>query len=91
MILSSSEKAGRKVLMVSGLSLMLCMTILLLASLLTFVSLDKDFFKHDYHDDLFLQEEVPTMSYVAIVAVITFVVGFATGHPCNHLHSILVY
>jgi len=54
------EKAGRKVLMVSGLSLMLCMTILLLASLLTF-------------------EEVPTMSYVAIVAVITFVVGFATG------------
>merc|ERR1711934_1349554 len=54
------EKAGRKVLMVSGLSLMLCMTILLLASLLTF-------------------EEVPTMSYVAIVAVITFIVGFATG------------
>merc|ERR1712203_499869 len=43
-----------------GLSLMLCMTILLLASLLTF-------------------ETVPTMSYVAIVAVITFVVGFATG------------
>merc|ERR1712141_987102 len=30
------EKAGRKVLMVSGLSLMVCMTILLLASLLTF-------------------------------------------------------
>jgi SP family facilitated glucose transporter-like MFS transporter 1 len=54
------EKAGRKVLMVSGLSLMLCMTILLLASLLTF-------------------ESIPTMSYVAIVAVITFVVGFATG------------
>merc|ERR1740116_135413 len=54
------EKAGRKVLMVSGLSLMLCMTILLLASLLTF-------------------ETIPTMSYVAIVAVITFVVGFATG------------
>jgi SP family facilitated glucose transporter-like MFS transporter 1 len=54
------EKAGRKVLMVSGLSLMFCMTILLLASLLTF-------------------EEVPMMSYVAIVAVITFVVGFATG------------
>merc|ERR1712184_129044 len=55
-----SEKAGRKVLMVSGLSLMGCMTILLLASLLTF-------------------ETVPAMSYVAIVAVITFVVGFATG------------
>merc|ERR1719361_3242045 len=54
------EKAGRKVLMVSGLSLMVCMTILLLASLLTF-------------------ETVPAMSYVAIVAVITFVVGFATG------------
>jgi len=54
------EKAGRKVLMVSGLCLMLCMTILLLASLLTF-------------------ETVPAMSYVAIVAVITFVVGFATG------------
>merc|ERR1719193_1680362 len=54
------EKAGRKVLMLSGLSLMLCMTILLLASLLTF-------------------ETVPAMSYVAIVAVITFVVGFATG------------
>merc|ERR1719191_1119258 len=46
--------------MVSGLSLMLCMTILLLASLLTF-------------------EAVPAMSYVAIVAVILFVVGFATG------------
>ena len=42
MVLSLSEKAGRKVLMVSGLSLMLCMTILLLASLLTFVSLDQD-------------------------------------------------
>merc|ERR1719381_466975 len=54
------EKAGRKVLMVSGLSLMLCMTILLLASLLTF-------------------ETVPWMSYLAIVAVILFVVGFATG------------
>merc|ERR1712213_68648 len=54
------EKAGRKVLMLSGLSLMICMTILLLASLLTFVSQDQ-------------------MSYVAVVAVITFVVGFATG------------
>merc|ERR1719150_3584892 len=54
------EKAGRKVLMLSGLSLMICMTILLLASLLTF-------------------ETVPAMSYVAVVAVITFVVGFATG------------
>merc|ERR1712088_889590 len=54
------EKAGRKVLMLSGLSLMICMTILLLASLLTFTT-------------------VPAMSYVAIVAVITFVVGFATG------------
>merc|ERR1712004_471685 len=54
------EKAGRKVLMLSGLSLMICMTILLLASLLTFTT-------------------VPAMSYVAVVAVITFVVGFATG------------
>merc|ERR1711971_764166 len=54
------EKAGRKVLMVSGLCLMFAMTTLLLASLLTF-------------------ETVPAMSYVAIVAVITFVVGFATG------------
>ena len=36
-----SEKAGRKVLMLSGLSLMICMTILLLASLLTFVSQDQ--------------------------------------------------
>merc|ERR1712004_653317 len=49
------EKAGRKVLMLSGLSLMICMTILL-----TFTT-------------------VPAMSYVAVVAVITFVVGFATG------------
>merc|ERR1711963_783601 len=54
------EKAGRKVLMLSGLSLMIGMTILLLASLLTFTS-------------------VPAMSYVAIVAVILFVVGFSTG------------
>merc|ERR1712117_805469 len=54
------EKAGRKVLMLSGLSLMIGMTILLLASLLTFTT-------------------VPAMSYVAVVAVITFVVGFATG------------
>merc|ERR1712107_181464 len=54
------EKAGRKVLMLSGLPLMICMTILLLASLLTFTT-------------------VPAMSYVAVVAVITFVVGFATG------------
>merc|ERR1712107_795333 len=54
------EKAGRKVLMLSGLSLMICMTILLLASLLTFTT-------------------VPAMSYVAVVAVILFVVGFATG------------
>ena len=36
-----SEKAGRKVLMLSGLSLMIGMTILLLASLLTFVSQDQ--------------------------------------------------
>ena len=36
---------------------------------------------HDVDCDyLFLQETVPAMSYVAIVAVITFVVGFATGH-----------
>merc|ERR1711988_1134299 len=54
------EKAGRKTLMLVGLSLMICMTILLLASLLTFTT-------------------VPAMSYVAVVAVITFVVGFATG------------
>merc|ERR1712241_1236350 len=54
------EKAGRKTLMLVGLSLMIGMTILLLASLLTFTT-------------------VPAMSYVAVVAVITFVVGFATG------------
>jgi len=54
------EKAGRKTLMVAGLTGMLLMTTLLLASLLTF-------------------EAVPAMSYVAIVAVILFVVGFATG------------
>merc|ERR550539_1345988 len=54
------EKAGRKVLIVSGLSLMLCMTTLLLVSLLTYNS-------------------IPAMSYLAIVAVILFVVGFATG------------
>merc|ERR1712098_772520 len=54
------EKAGRKTLMLIGLTGMLLMTTLLLASLLTF-------------------EAVPAMSYVAIVAVILFVVGFATG------------
>merc|ERR1711936_1056490 len=54
------EKAGRKTLMLVGLSAMLVMTTLLLASLLTYAS-------------------VPAMSYLAIVAVILFVVGFATG------------
>merc|ERR1712038_1665095 len=54
------EKAGRKTLMLSGLSVMFLMTTLLLAALLTF-------------------ETVSAMSYVAIVAVILFVVGFATG------------
>jgi len=55
------EKAGRKILMISGLSVMVIMTIMLLVSLLV----DK--------------KEYPFMSYVAIVAVILFVVGFATG------------
>jgi len=55
------EKAGRKILMISGLSVMVIMTIMLLVSLLV----DK--------------KEFPFMSYVAIVAVILFVVGFATG------------
>jgi len=54
------EKAGRKTLMLAGLSAMLVMTTLLLASLLTYAA-------------------VPAMSYLAIVAVILFVVGFATG------------
>jgi len=54
------EKAGRKTLMLVGLSSMLVMTTLLLVSLLTYTS-------------------VPAMSYLAIVAVILFVVGFATG------------
>jgi len=54
------EKAGRKTLMLVGLSAMLVMTTLLLASLLTYAA-------------------VPAMSYLAIVAVILFVVGFATG------------
>merc|ERR1712142_318220 len=54
------EKAGRKTLMVIGLTVMFLMTTLLLVSLLTF-------------------ETVAAMSYVAIVAVILFVVGFATG------------
>merc|ERR1711997_1432412 len=52
--------AGRKTLMIVGLSSMLVMTTLLLVSLLTYTS-------------------VPAMSYLAIVAVILFVVGFATG------------
>merc|ERR1719394_1780200 len=47
--------------MISGLSVMVIMTIMLLVSLLV----DK--------------KEFPFMSYVAIVAVILFVVGFATG------------
>jgi len=54
------EKAGRKTLMVIGLTVMFLMTTLLLAALLTF-------------------DTVSAMSYVAIVAVILFVVGFATG------------
>merc|ERR1739838_647583 len=54
------EKAGRKTLMLIGLSFMFLMTTLLLASLLTY-------------------ETVEFMSYVAIGAVILFVVGFATG------------
>merc|ERR1712241_814242 len=54
------EKAGRKTLMVLGLSVMFLMTTLLLSALLPFTS-------------------VPAMSYVAIVSVILFVVGFATG------------
>merc|ERR1711990_1308249 len=54
------EKAGRKTLMLVGLSSMLVMTTLLLVSLLTY-------------------ESVPAMSYLAIAAVILFVVGFATG------------
>merc|ERR1719174_953980 len=54
------EKAGRKTLMLVGLSSMLVMTTLLLVSLLTYSS-------------------IPAMSYLAIVAVILFVVGFATG------------
>merc|ERR1711997_660955 len=54
------EKAGRKTLMIAGLSSMLVMTTLLLVSLLTYNS-------------------IPAMSYLAIVAVILFVVGFATG------------
>merc|ERR1719470_374742 len=54
------EKAGRKTLMVAGLTEQLLSTTLLLAALLTF-------------------ESVPVMSYVAIGAVIFFVVGFATG------------
>jgi len=54
------EKAGRKTLMLIGLVAMFLMTTLLLASLLTFNTLQ-------------------VMSYVAIAAVILFVVGFATG------------
>merc|ERR1712080_274967 len=54
------EKAGRKILMISGLTVMVIMTIMLLVSLLTC-------------------ENAPFMSYVAIAAVILFVVGFATG------------
>jgi len=54
------EKAGRKTLMLIGLSFMFLMITLLLASLLTY-------------------ETVDAMSYVAIGAVILFVVGFATG------------
>jgi len=55
------EKAGRKILMISGLSVMVLMTIMLLVSLLV------------------NKEDYPFMSYVAIAAVILFVVGFATG------------
>jgi len=54
------EKAGRKTLMIAGLTGMFTMTTLLLISLL-------------------LKTTVPWISYLAIVAVILFVVGFATG------------
>merc|ERR1712012_1298255 len=54
------EKAGRKTLMIIGLSVMVVTTTMLLICLL-------------------LAESVPTMAYVSIVMVITFVVGFATG------------
>merc|ERR1712241_401629 len=54
------EKAGRKVLMLSGLSVMVvCTTMLLIC--------------------LALADDVPALSYVSIVMVITFVIGFATG------------
>jgi len=54
------EKAGRKTLMITGLSVMVVTTTMLLICLL-------------------LAESVPTLAYVSIVMVITFVVGFATG------------
>jgi len=54
------EKAGRKTLMIAGLTGMFTMTTLLLISLL-------------------LKSTVSWISYLAIVAVILFVVGFATG------------
>ena len=70
------EKAGRKTLMLVGLSAMLVMTTLLLASLLTYVSLLD---RCQSEILCFSQASVPAMSYLAIVAVILFVVGFATG------------
>jgi len=54
------EKAGRKTLMLVGLSVMVvCTTMLLIC--------------------LALADDVPALSYVSIVMVITFVIGFATG------------
>jgi len=54
------EKAGRKTLMLIGLSVMVvCTTMLLIC--------------------LALAVQVPALSYVSIVMVITFVIGFATG------------
>ena len=70
------EKAGRKTLMLVGLSAMLVMTTLLLASLLTYVSLLD---RCQSEISCISQASVPAMSYLAIVAVILFVVGFATG------------
>ena len=71
------EKAGRKTLMLVGLSAMLVMTTLLLASLLTYVSILNRRCRSEI--SCISQASVPAMSYLAIVAVILFVVGFATG------------
>ena len=72
------EKAGRKTLMISGLIVMMLSTIVLCICLAMAASFFI-FITQPFFICYLLQESVPALSYVSIVMVILFVVGFATG------------